>query len=148
MGIVINKDHAKTLGASPQRSAWRTPFGGEPLLKDCAENARRITGVMTYTNYQLLSERGSGPGWALVGDAFGFVDPMLSPGLFMSLKSAEALDLALMQNTVSAWKSYEKDFRAWHTAWGEVVNYFYNGKIFQADWDGVGSLSATRVRTQ
>ena len=63
----------------------------EPLLAEKAMRARRVTPVMTYTNYQLLSERGHGPGWVLLGDAFGFVDPMLSPGLFMSLEGARQL---------------------------------------------------------
>lgn len=132
VGIVINKEHAKTLGATAEERLERA-IREEPLLRDRAKKARRVSEVMTYTNYQLLSDRGSGPGWALVGDAFGFVDPMLSPGLFMSLKSAEALDRTLQANTPAAWTSYEQDFREWHAAWGNVVNYFYNGKIFQAD---------------
>ncbi len=47
---------------------------------------------MTYTNYQLISQQGHGKGWIMLGDAFGFVDPMLSPGLFMALESASLLD--------------------------------------------------------
>lgn len=132
VGIVINKEHAKTLGSSAEERLERA-IREEPLLRDRAKNARRVTDVMTYTNYQLLSERGSGPGWALVGDAFGFVDPMLSPGLFMSLKSAQALDQALRAGTPAAWMAYDQDFRGWHAAWGRAVSYFYNGKIFQAD---------------
>lgn len=132
VGIVINKEHAKTLGSSAEERLERA-IREEPLLRDRAKNARRVTDVMTYTNYQLLSERGSGPSWALVGDAFGFVDPMLSPGLFMSLKSAQALDQALRADTPAAWMAYDQDFREWHAAWGRAVGYFYNGKIFQAD---------------
>lgn len=132
VGIVVNKEHAKTLGTTAEERLERA-IRDEPLLKDRATNARRVTDVMTYTNYQLLSEAGSGPGWALVGDAFGFVDPMLSPGLFTSLHSAEALDQALASGTARAWRRYNADFRSWHAAWGHVVDYFYKGNIFQAE---------------
>ncbi len=132
VGIVINKEHAKTLGTTAEERLERA-LREEPLLRERAAAARRVTEVMTYTNYQLLSERGAGPGWALVGDAFGFVDPMLSPGLFMSLQSAVAMDRALEKNTPGAWKRYEDDFRKWHRSWGEVVDYFYQGNIFQAE---------------
>ena len=54
-----------------------------------------MTGVATYANYQLISQRGFGPGWVMVGDAFGFVDPMLSPGVFLALRSAELVADAL-----------------------------------------------------
>jgi flavin-dependent dehydrogenase len=47
--------------------------------------------VATYANYQLISERGYGRGWVMAGDAFGFVDLMLSPGVFLALRSAELL---------------------------------------------------------
>lgn len=132
VGIVINKEHAKTQGATAEERLERA-IREEPLLRDRATSARRVTDVMTYTNYQLLTERGSGPGWALVGDAFGFVDPMLSPGLFTSLHSAEALDQALASGSDKAWCRYDEDFRKWHRSWGEVVDYFYNGNIFQAE---------------
>ena len=138
VGIVINKEHAKTLGSTPEERLANA-IASEPLLRERGANARRVTDVMTYTNYQLLSEKGAGPGWVLMGDAFGFVDPMLSPGLFMSLQSAHMLDQALQAGNGLA--EYEADFRAWHTAWGRVVSYFYNGKIFQADLGRKGLLS-------
>ena len=31
----------------------------------------------------------SGPGWVLVGDAFGFLDPIYSSGIYLALKSGE-----------------------------------------------------------
>lgn len=103
--------------------------------------ARRITPVMTYTNYQLLSERGHGPGWALLGDAFGFVDPMLSPGLFMSLEGARQLDECVFSRGPAILKQpealnaaltkYAKRIVNWHHAWTELVQYFYNGQIFR-----------------
>jgi len=43
---------------------------------------RRVTDVGHLRNYQQISERSHGRGWVMVGDAFGLLDPMLSPGVF------------------------------------------------------------------
>lgn len=58
------------------------------MLSVSGRNRCRRSKVMADSNYQLLNGQGFGKGWALVGDAYGFVDPMLSPGIFMSLGSA------------------------------------------------------------
>lgn len=141
VGIVINKEHAKALGDTPGERL-ENAIKREPLLCEKGANAKRITDVYTYTNYQLLSERGSGPGWVLLGDAFGFVDPMLSPGLFMSLEGARLLDkhvfsrgAGILKNPAALNKAlavYAKEVVEWHYAWSRLVDYFYNGQIFRA----------------
>jgi flavin-dependent dehydrogenase len=96
---------------------------------------------MTYGNYQLVSERGVGPGWALVGDAFGFVDPMLSPGVFLALRSAEALartldpaidrPATLHEPPVTvALADYERRMQGDLVAWMELVASIYEGRLF------------------
>ena len=141
VGVVINKEHLKGLGDTPEERLENI-IKREPLLRDKAANARRVTDVMTYTNYQLLSERGHGPGWILLGDAFGFVDPMLSPGLFMALEGARLLDEHVFAKGTSileqpaalkhALDIYSKNVVEWHNAWMTLVEYFYNGEIFRA----------------
>jgi flavin-dependent dehydrogenase len=140
VGIVVGKDHAKTLGATAEERL-ENAIRQEPMLAVKAVRARRITPVMTYTNYQLLSTRGHGPGWVLLGDAFGFVDPMLSPGLFMSLEGARLLDecvfargAKVLQDPAALQRGLERYSRRvvqWHHAWMELVQYFYDGRIFQ-----------------
>ncbi len=140
VGIVVSKEHAKTLGDTPEERL-EAAIRQEPLLAEKAKRARRITPVMTYTNYQLLTERGHGPGWVLCGDAFGFVDPMLSPGLFMSLVGAQLLDQWVFREGVqilnqpekleAALNQYSKRIVHWHRAWQELVRYFYDGRIFR-----------------
>lgn len=140
VGIVVNKEHARTLGATAEERL-ENAIRQEPLLAEKGARARRITPVMTYTNYQLLTERGHGPGWALAGDAFGFVDPMLSPGLFMSLEGARQLDECVFRHgagilrqpeaLTAALTNYAARIVHWHHAWQELVEYFYNGQIFR-----------------
>lgn len=140
VGVVISKEHAKTLGATAEERL-ENAIRQEPLLAEKAMRARRVTPVMTYTNYQLLSERGHGPGWVLLGDAFGFVDPMLSPGLFMSLEGARQLAEGVFANGAEiltqpetlerAMVRYDRRIVEWHHAWQELVKYFYDGRIFR-----------------
>ncbi len=75
-----------------------------------------------------------------MGDAFGFVDPMLSPGLFMAMHSADLLDARVFANGIGILdqparlaKSFDRIFaelRDWHKAWGEVIEYFYDGRMY------------------
>lgn len=142
VGIVIDKEHAKKLGDTPEERLERA-IRDEPLLKEKGRHAKRLTPVMTYTNYQLLTGRGHGPGWVLAGDAFGFVDPMLSPGLFMSLESARSLEAEVFRHGPAILKQpnaldqglrrYDANFKRWHRSWTDLIEYFYDGRIFQLD---------------
>jgi len=135
IGIVLNKEDAKKLGDTPEERLEEA-IRSEPQLRENAANARRVSSVMTYTNYQLISERGSGENWFTVGDAFGFVDPMLSPGLHLAMKSAEELADGLI--ALRAGKSSMQEVRRRHDmemtrqleAWGEYVGRYYSGDIF------------------
>jgi flavin-dependent dehydrogenase len=51
--------------------------------------ARRVSDVHVISDYSYRSSRCAGDGWVLVGDAFGFLDPMYSSGVFLALKSGE-----------------------------------------------------------
>lgn len=45
--------------------------------------------VMVVSDFSYRATRCAGPGWVLIGDAFGFVDPVYSTGVFLALKSGE-----------------------------------------------------------
>ena len=52
-------------------------------------HAERVGEVHVISDYSYRSTRCAGDGWVLVGDAFGFLDPMYSSGVFLALKSGE-----------------------------------------------------------
>ena len=85
-GAALHRDRAGSgrrgrLGRTPEERLERA-IANDPWLFTIGGDAKRVTDVATYANYQLISERGYGRGWVMVGDAFGFIDPMLSPGVF------------------------------------------------------------------
>jgi len=139
VGIVLSQDAATHLGRTPQERLAQA-IAGDPWLSAIVGDARRVTGVATYSNYQLISQRGSGAGWVMVGDAFGFVDPMLSPGVFLALRSAElvaeALTPVLERRTPASpgalaamLRSYAVTQTAALAAWSDLVAYFYDGRM-------------------
>jgi len=124
VGVVMNKDAAAQLGATPEERL-EAVIQRDPLLAAAGKDRRRVTGVFTYTNYQLVSARGHGPGWAMVGDAFGFVDPMLSPGMHLALHSAE-----LLSENLDNLAAYSNEMRKLIRAWMGLIKYFYDGRIY------------------
>ncbi len=124
VGVVLSKDEAATLGATPEERL-EAIIARDPVLSAAGAKRQRLTKVATYTNYQLISERGYGPGWVMIGDAYGFVDPMLSPGLMLALRSAELLTASLNNPA-----KYARQMEEWLEAWQELIEYFYDGRIF------------------
>jgi len=60
-----------------------------PGLARRLENAERVRPIYTTADFSYRSRRAAGDGWVLVGDAFGFLDPLYSSGVMLALKSAE-----------------------------------------------------------
>jgi len=134
-GVVICADQAERWGTSGKERLARI-LAEEPRLASTSKLARRVTEVFTYSNYQLISERGHGPGWVAIGDAFGFVDPMLSPGVFLAMEAAVSVAEVVIRGGLHGAASLgrglekqERDMREWITAWKELIDYFYDGRI-------------------
>ncbi|MCZ6649718.1 MAG: NAD(P)/FAD-dependent oxidoreductase [Acidobacteria bacterium] len=60
-----------------------------PPLEDRLQGATQEGPVQVLRDFSYISSRIAGDGWVLVGDAFGFLDPIYSSGVFLALKSAE-----------------------------------------------------------
>lgn len=131
VGVVLNKDDAAPLGTTPE-DRLEAAIDRDPVLAVAGKGRRRVTEVATYTNYQLVSDRGHGPGWAMTGDAFGFVDPMLSPGMWLALRSAE-----LLTERLDDLPAYSREMRKLIKAWMELIQYFYDGRMFAMYHTGV-----------
>jgi len=50
---------------------------------------QRVSDFYTTKDFSYKSSQVAGDGWVLVGDAFGFLDPVYSSGVFLALKSGE-----------------------------------------------------------
>jgi len=66
----------QTLEATP--SVWSRMHGAE-----------RIAPVHVTGNYSYTCTRMTGPGWVMVGDAYAFIDPVFSSGVYLGMNSGE-----------------------------------------------------------
>ncbi|RBP53708.1 NAD(P)/FAD-dependent oxidoreductase [Arenicella xantha] len=132
VGVVMNADSAKLYGRNAAERL-ENAISHNPLLAEAGLGRQRVSEVMTYSNYQLITEQAHGKGWILLGDALGFVDPMLSPGVFMALESAELLDRLVLSKPQSEVERHSADYfsqmQHWHDAWTRLIQYFYDGRI-------------------
>ena len=60
-----------------------------PVMKERLDSAKLYGDFLTTRDFSYYAGSGSGSGWLLVGDAFGFIDPVYSSGVFLALKSGE-----------------------------------------------------------
>jgi flavin-dependent dehydrogenase len=94
-------------------------------------NEVRVTG-----NYSYDSLRMGGPGWVLVGDAFAFLDPVFSSGVYLAMSGAEqaanVVDSALREPAVerALLHKLEKRQRAGMARFSFFI-YRFNGPVMQ-----------------
>ncbi|MCH7591506.1 MAG: tryptophan 7-halogenase [Planctomycetes bacterium] len=77
-----------------------------PGIRRRMDGAERVSQAYVTSDFSYRSKRVAGDGWVLIGDAFAFLDPVYSSGVFLALKSgefaADAIHDALSAGDVSA----------------------------------------------
>lgn len=68
-----------------------------PALRERLDGARQVREVEVAKDFSYLSDRIAGDGWVMVGDAFGFLDPIYSSGVFLALESGEMAADAIVE---------------------------------------------------
>jgi flavin-dependent dehydrogenase len=60
-----------------------------PAVKERVAPGRRVAGYFATKDYSYRATTVAGDGWVLVGDAWGFLDPLYSSGVLLALRSGE-----------------------------------------------------------
>jgi flavin-dependent dehydrogenase len=60
-----------------------------PAILERIEGAQQLHEVRAVKDFSYSCRRMAGDGWIMVGDAFGFLDPIYSSGVFLALKGGE-----------------------------------------------------------
>jgi geranylgeranyl reductase family protein len=84
------------------RQRFEAAIASFPAVAHRLDGARRTTRILGAAPIGHRVARVAGPGWLLVGDAAGFVDPFTGEGIFRALRSARAAIEALGQRDVTA----------------------------------------------
>ena len=88
VGVVGNPGDLLKGRGSPEE-ILAEEINSSPAMKDKLLDASLCSDVMVVSDFSYRATRCAGDGWVLVGDAFGFVDPVYSTGVFLALKSGE-----------------------------------------------------------
>src|SRR5437879_10697655 len=71
----------------------------------------------------------SGDGWAMIGDAAGFTDPITGEGLYYALRSADLLSRAILANQPESYRQLlRKDFLPELEMASRVADRFFTGQ--------------------
>ncbi|MFN0166366.1 MAG: NAD(P)/FAD-dependent oxidoreductase [Bryobacteraceae bacterium] len=110
VGIVAEREYLYRDSRDPaaifQREIGNNVWIGRHLAQGRQSGPYRVTGEFSYRSRHCAAD-----GLVLAGDAFAFLDPVFSSGLFLALRggelAADAVDAALSQGDVSASRFHE-----------------------------------------
>jgi flavin-dependent dehydrogenase len=92
-----------------------------PGVRRRVSGATRVTGHFATKDYSYRSTRVAGDGWVLVGDAFGFLDPLYSSGVLLALKSGQLAADAIVEG-LAAGDTSAAQLGRWGTLFNEGVD--------------------------
>lgn len=107
-----------------------------PGLQPRLEKAERCDIFRAQKEYSYRTKQAAGDGWVLVGDAFGFLDPLYSSGVLLALASAgfasDSITDALAANDPSEerLRRWEANYIAGMDRMRRLVCEFYDGLNF------------------
>lgn len=105
VGVVAPFDYLFK-GRGSHEQIYTEEVEGCPNVKERVSAGKRVTGYFATKDYSYRSKEVAGNGWVLIGDAFGFLDPLYSSGVLLALKSgelaADAVAEGIKKNDVSA----------------------------------------------
>jgi flavin-dependent dehydrogenase len=96
------------------------------------DGAFRVSGFRSIRDWSYTCRHFHGPGWALVGDAAAFIDPLLSTGVTLAARGADGLaqaaDVALRdpESADRVFTRYEKNYREFLDTLLDFVRFFYD----------------------
>jgi flavin-dependent dehydrogenase len=135
VGVVSSFDYLFD-GRGDHETIYNEELDRCPAVKERVSIGKRVAGFYATKDYSYRSRQGSGDGWVMVGDAFGFLDPLYSSGVLMALKSgqlaADAVSAGLSKGDTSAAQlgRWIPEFSEGMDRMRRLVCEFYNGFSF------------------
>lgn len=148
VGFVTHRQTLREMKSDPE-TLYLAEIGScpeiSPLLVDAhlvriaADQTRDVLAVQ---DWSYMSKTMAGPGWALCGDAAGFVDPILSSGgmLAHELGQKAAYTINSMFRASSDadidhyWRFYAETYRTNLTAYRDMARFWYGNNFSMESW--------------
>lgn len=110
----------------------------ERLLSVLGPHARRVTPVRRERDWSYRVDPVAGPGWLAVGDAAGFIDPVLSTGVHLAMHSAwhagRTAAALVLQGDAQAPARYAAHHRALFDDLLRMVRFYYQQNVHAEDY--------------
>ncbi len=120
VGVVANFDYL-----FKGRESHETTFAEEmencPAVTERVAIGKKAAPVKATKDYTYRASQAAGDGWVLVGDAFGFLDPLYSSGVLLALKSGELAADAVIEGLQSGDTS-RKQLGKWEAGYVRGMN--------------------------
>ncbi|HMC10965.1 MAG TPA: tryptophan 7-halogenase, partial [Pirellulaceae bacterium] len=107
-----------------------------PAVKQRIAPGKRVSQFFAAKEYSYRARQAAGDGWVLVGDAYGFLDPLYSSGVLLALKSGQMAADAICEGLASGDTSGEQ-LGKWEPVFAKgmermrrLVDEFYEGFSF------------------
>lgn len=106
---------------------------GSELMSGVLGPAERVTPVRTQRDWSYRMRRVAGPGWLLVGDCAGFIDPVLSTGVFLAMHAGfHAAELLLRGGEVV--ERYQRHHSELFEDLLRMVRFYYQQTLSREDY--------------
>jgi flavin-dependent dehydrogenase len=147
VGFVFPAVHAKQM--DDLEAAYHDEIFSSPEIRDLLQDAEltRLTPdqknlVLVERDWSYTSDRMVGKGWVSVGDAAGFVDPILSSGIMLAhqngQKAAYTINSVMQesdpQRCQQYWDFYERVYRETLKAYREMATVWYSNNFSRDGW--------------
>jgi flavin-dependent dehydrogenase len=137
VGVVASYDYLfKNRDAKDLEAIYNEQVAACPGLGPRLVDAERVEPFRVAKEYTYRSRQAAGNGWVLVGDAFGFLDPLYSSGVLLALSSgqraADAIIEGLAKGDTSAAQlgNWQTDFERGMERMRRLVIAYYEGFSF------------------
>ena len=132
MGVVATQDYLYSRGNTNDERLWALT-NDDPQLRELLKNATQLFPVGELKGYSANVSTMSGPGFALLGNAAEFLDPVFSSGVTIAMKSAHlAVPLLARQlegETVDWRQEFEEPLRYGVDTFRAFVDTWYDARL-------------------
>ncbi len=97
IGVVGDADYFFRPGAGTPDEVFAHEVADCPAMAKRLEGTEIVAGLDVVKEYSYATQRASGDGWVLVGDSWGFIDPIYSSGVWFALKSGQLAADAIIE---------------------------------------------------